>query len=231
MRHARHTRSLTGRSALSALTSLVALPLTALLLAALPLAAPYARADEPPVVESGAALAEPPAGVPHRSAPPLSQPAEEAESEPWNGPRVELGYSYYVLGDGFGGGGVNAVSFGGYLPTGKLRLGLLGEAGVRDYTLGSDDAVVRGTLVAGWQGVGLTRYFVPYVQAVASAGFVLGQRFATTFVDPLFGLGVEIGVEVNPVRTLHFGASLAHVRADLDGLAYALWVVRLFVGL
>lgn len=190
---------------------------------------PPVAGDEPTGIESGAALAEPPAGVRPRRAPRLAPPADERE--PWNGPRVELGYSYYVLGDGFGGGGVNTFSFGGYLPTGRVRLGLIGEGGVRDYALADDDAIVRGTLVVGWQGVGLVDYVMPYIAAVASAGFVIGQRFATTFVDALFGLGVEIGFEVNPVRTLHFGASLAHVRADLGGLAYGLWVLRIFAGL
>ena len=150
---------------------------------------------------------------------------------PWAGPRIELGYTHYALGDGFGGGSVHAVSFGGYLPTGQLRLGLIGDGGPRDYALGGGDAVLRATLVAGWQGVGLVDYVMPYVVAVASCGVVIGQRFATTFADALLGLGVEIGFEVNPVRTLHFGASLAHVRADLDGLGYGLWVLRLFVGL
>jgi len=187
-----------------------------------------AAADSAPT-ESGAALAEPPAGVAPRRAEPL--PAAVDEDPRWDGPRVELGYTHYSLGDGFGGGAVHAVSFGGYLPTGQLRLGLIGDGGVRDYALGGGDAVLRATLVAGWQGVGLIDYVMPYVVAVASAGVVVGQRFATTFADALLGLGVEIGFEVNPVRTLHFGASLAHVRADLDGLGYGLWVVRLFVGL
>jgi hypothetical protein len=203
--------------------------------------APGARADGPtpedaasaddaaPVLENGAALAEPPAGVPPRRAQPVAPPADEAP--PWDGPRVELGYVHYVLGDGFGGGSVHAVSFGGYLPTGQLRLGLIGEGGGRDYALGGGDAVLRATLVAGWQGTGLIDYVVPYLAAVASCGVVVGQRFATTFASALLGLGIEIGFEVNPVRTLHFGASLAHVRADLDGLGYGLWVVRLFAGL
>ena len=201
----------------------------------------HARADEPLVVgtapvraaaafvETGAALAEPPAGVPPRRPPPTSAPADEAP--PWGGPRVELGYVHYVLGDGFGGGTVHAVSFGGYLPTGQLRLGLIGEGGGRDYALGGGDAVLRATLVAGWQATGLIDHVVPYIAAVASCGVVVGQRFATTFAGALLGVGVEIGFEVNPVRTLHFGVSLAHVRADLEGLGYGLWVVRVFAGL
>ena len=232
MRVAGHTFSSTGSQTLSALTLLGALLLASSQARAddePPVIASAASDDEPPNIESGAALAEPPAGVRPRRAAPLRPPADEAE--PWNGPRVELGYAYYVLGDGFGGGGVNTFSFGGYLPTGRFRLGLIGEGGVRDYTLADDDAIVRGTLVAGWQGVGLVDYVMPYVAAVASAGFVVGQRFATTFIDALLGLGVEIGFEVNPVRTLHFGASLAHVRADLGGLSYGLWVLRLFAGL
>lgn len=208
---------------------------------AVALHASRARADEPLVggaapvgevsvpLETGAALAEPPAGVRPRRARPSSAPADEAP--PWRGPRVELGYAHYVLGDGFGGGVVNAVSFGGYLPTGRLRLGLIGEGGGRDYALGGGDAVLRATLVAGWQGVGLIDYVVPYIAAVASCGVVVGQRFATTFAHALLGLGIEIGFEVNPVRTLHLGVSLAHVRADLDGLGYGLWIVRLFAGL
>lgn len=199
------------------------------------------RADEPravagsrpaasaPAHESGAALAAPPAGVRPRRAAPLASSADEAPA--WGGPRVELGYAHYVLGDGFGGGTVHAVSFGGYLPTGQLRLGMVGEGGGRDYALGGADGVLRATLVAGWQGLGLVRYFVPYIAALGSAGVVVGQRFATTFADALLGVGLEIGVELNPARTLHFGASLAHIRVDLGGLGYGLWVVRLFAGL
>lgn len=192
-------------------------------------ALPIAAADSDAPSESAAGLAEPPAGVAPRRAEPLPAPVDD--DPPWAGPRVELGYTHYSLGDGFGGGAVHAVSFGGYLPTRQLRLGLIGDGGARDYALGGGDAVLRATLVAGWQGVGLVDYVMPYVVAVASCGVVVGQRFATTFADALLGLGVEIGFEVNPVRTLHFGASLAHVRADLDGLGYGLWVLRLFVGL
>ncbi len=205
------------------------------------LVATRARADEPraaadsavdaspPSQDSGAVLAEPPAGVRPRRAAPLPSAADEAPA--WGGPRVELGYAHYVLGDGFGGGTVHAVSFGGYLPTGQLRLGVIGEGGGRDYALGGADGVLRATLVAGWQGTQLVRYFVPYIAALGSAGVVIGQRFATTFADALLGVGLEIGVELNPARTLHFGASLAHIRVDLGGLGYGLWVVRLFAGL
>lgn len=160
------------------------------------------------------------------------EPAEVVEEAgaPWDGPRVELGYTHYVIVDGFGGGDVHAGFFGGYLPTGALRLGGSAELGGRDYSLGQSDLVLRATIVAGYQHLP-TRPIVPYAAVVATAGVVLGKRFRTPVAHPLGGAGLEIGADLNLVRTLYVGVGLSYVRAALDGPGYDLWVIRLRIGL
>src|SRR5687768_17143836 len=104
------------------------------------LAAASASAQEPavPVVERADALAAPRPGV-RRQRP--APPAEE--SPPWTGPRVELGWAHYVLSDGYGGGGVHAFTFGGWLPLRRVRAGAWAELGSRDYRLGQNDLLLR----------------------------------------------------------------------------------------
>lgn len=192
----------------------------------------------PPGVDGGAVegpepaegLAEPEPGVtaPRRPAG-RGEPHREPE-EPWTGPRVELGYAHYAIVDGFGGGDVNAGLFGGYLDTGVARLGASLELGARDYALAQDDAVVRASILAGYQHLDWAP-FVPYAGAVATVGWVIGKRFRTPVSRTLWGGGLEIGADVNLVRSLYVGVGLSYLRIGLSGTGRDLWVLRLRVGL
>lgn len=196
------------------------LALAVLMLAAALCAAP-ARADD--------ALVEPESV--EQLAPADSLTDDEPPAEAWGGPRVELGYSHFVLPDGYGAGSYNGGFFGGYLPLDMwLRLGLAAEAGVRTYELGQDDLLIRGTLSAGYQHLGLGR-FLPYLVAVGTVGPLVGKRFRTSFVDVLAGAGVELGCDVNLVLNLYAGLGLSYVRATVDSLAYDLFIFRFRVGL
>jgi len=177
-----------------------------------------------PGEETAAGLGTPQQGVARRPRP------EPAEAEPWTGPRVELVYSHYVLVDGHGGGQVHAAVFGGYLPLSPLRLGISAEMGVRDYALGQDDALVRATLVAGYQYFGWLPV-APYVAALGSAGIVFGKRFRTPVSHWLGGGGLEVGADVNLVKSLFLGIGLAYLRVAMEGEGFDLYVLRLRVGL
>ena len=202
---------------------------------------PPAPAETPAATpDSGAGLADalgdPRVGATPRPAAaradraPRAAPVAPAEAAPWDGPRVELGYTHYAIVDGFGGGDVHAGFFGGYLPTSSLRLGGSAELGVRDYSLGQSDALLRASVVAGYQHLS-TRPFVPYVVAVGTAGILLTKRFRTPGSDAIFGAGLEVGADLNLYRTLYVGVGLAYQRASVGGLGHDLWVIRLRIGL
>jgi hypothetical protein len=164
---------------------------------------------------------------------PTESPSDDGDlDEPvWGGPHVELGYSHFVLPDGYGAGSYNGGFFGGYLPLDMwLRVGLAAEAGVRSYELGPDDLLIRGTLTAGYQHLGLGR-FMPYAVGVATVGPLVGKRFHTSFVDVLAGGGVEIGCDVNLALNLFAGIGISYVRAAVGSLAYDLFIFRFSIGL
>ncbi|MCA9600971.1 MAG: hypothetical protein R3A78_02780 [Polyangiales bacterium] len=157
-------------------------------------------------------------------------PAEEDDGV-WKGPHVELGYSHFVLADGYGAGSVNAGFFGGFLPLDTwLRIGLSAEMGSRSYTLGDNDLLVRGTLVAGYQHLGLDR-FMPYAVAVATMGAVVGKRFHSPLAEMLVGGGVEIGADVSIEQNFYAGIGLSYIRASMWNLAYDVFVFRFRIGL
>lgn len=191
------------------------------------LAAPPPRGT-PADVEGGARLAAPPAAA---------EPSEEAlrleaSGTPWQGPRVELGYARYRLGDGYGGGVVHGAQFGGYLPTGRARLGLHGEMAGREYAPGmSTDLIVRATVVAGYQHVADGWPVLPYAAWVGTGGVLFGKRFATATSHTLWGAGMEIGADVPVVAPFWVGASFSWIRMTMDGLRYDLFILRLRVGL
>lgn len=160
-----------------------------------------------------------------------TDPEENAEPEPWRGPRVDLGYVLYTIPDGWNGGLVHAASIAGYAPTGRLRLGGYLDGGVRSYSLGSSDAVVRVTAFGGYQDLGRISWFLPYIVATATGGVDVGKRFSTTVTEFFGGLGAEVGAEVNPVRSLHFGVAFGGQWFMMDKLHYGTWQFRVFVGL
>ncbi len=152
------------------------------------------------------------------------------EPEVWQGPRVELGYSHYVLSDGLGAGSVNAGSFGGFLPLGWPRIGASIEAGVRSYENGPDDFLGRGNLMLGYQHLGLDR-FLPYITLVGTMGVLLGKRFSTPISHMLYGAGVEIGADVNIVRSLYAGLGFSYIHASMWDVSYDLFIFKVSVGL
>lgn len=172
----------------------------------------------------------------------LAQPeadAEEAtdgngstfdEPEVWQGPRVELGFTHYVLSDGLGAGSVNAASFGGFLPLGWPRIGASIEAGVRSYAKGQDDFLGRGNLMLGYQHLGLDR-FLPYITLVGTMGPLLGKRFDRPVSHLLYGVGVEVGADVNIVRSFFAGLAFSYIRASMWDLSYDLFIFKVSVGL
>lgn len=159
----------------------------------------------------------------------------EAEPEPWDpweGPRVEIAYSYYSLADGHGSGEVHAGQFGGAYTFGRLRLGAYGEFGVRSYALGPDDLVARGSALVGYQHLpAVGNRLIPFAVVEASAGAVFGKRFSTARVDALYGLGLRIGAEVRLLRTSWLGVSVGYLRARVGDLAHNIWNVRVRLGL
>lgn len=164
-------------------------------------------------------------------APEPSEGADEPE-EAWRGPRVELGYARYRFSDGHGGGGVHALHFGGYLPTGPARLGMHGELGLRDYSSGfSSDAIVRASVVAGYQQLHGLGPVVPYAVVVGTGGVLFGKRFHSPVSHTLWGAGLEVGADVNLVRDLWAGLSLSWIRITMRDLHWNLLMLRVRVGL
>ena len=189
------------------------------------------RRDEIARTENATRLSRPPDAHADDEAAALEARNRPFDSARWKGPRVDIGYLFYVLSDSWGGGQVNGLSISGYVPTGRLRLGVMADGGVRRYTFGSDDAVVRGTAFVGYQDLGRISHFLPYFTGLLTSGAVIGKRFSTTFTNALFGLGAEIGVEVNPMRTLHGGVAFGGSWMTSGGLRYQVWTFRVFVGL
>jgi hypothetical protein len=204
--------------------------------AALAAPAPRAAAKTPPVPapgvpeEDGARLATPPPGD---LAPSPEVPADSsAAARPPSPPRVELGYARYRFADGYGGGGVHALHFGGYMPTGALRLGGYGEMGMRDYSLAdSTDAILRATVVAGYQHLAGLGGLRPFAAVVGTGGVMFGKRFSTPLSYTMWGAGLEIGADVLLVERLWAGASFSWIRLTMDGLRYDLLMIRLRMGL
>ncbi len=176
------------------------------------------------------------------SAPPPANTTPEASAvhspfagllfdNPWTGPRVELGYRLYSLTDSAGGGAVNSATFAGFLPTGTVRAGGGLEAGGRAYEYGPTDALVSGNAFAGYQHLHELGRIVPYVVAIGELGLLHGKRFHTPVTKSLRGAGLEIGVDVNVVRSLYLGLGVSYMAYTVDGLAYDTFGLRLSLGL
>lgn len=193
-----------------------------------------ARADDhASASEDAAGLGAPEPGA-HRArrAPPAPDATRDAADErpPWDGPRVELGYSHFVLPDGYGGGAVHAGAFGGYLSTSPVRLGAWAELGAREYQLDADDFLARASVIAGYQHVAF-RPFLPYVGVVGTVGVAVGERYHTPESYLFGGAGLEVGADVNLVNNLWTGVGVAYLRVSMQGHGYDLFVLRLRVGL
>jgi hypothetical protein len=178
--------------------------------------------------EGAAALGEPPEGSTRRR--PREEAPPPAPDEPWGGPKIELGYSYYAISDGFGGGATHTATFSGFLPFAPFRAGIGAELGGRVYDLGADDFLIRANLYLGYQHMGFGM-FAPYAVVVGAAGALIGKRFSASQALAILGLGLEIGADFPVLEPLFLGASFAYIRADVDGFGYDFWTLRLRVGL
>jgi len=69
------------------------------------------------------------------------------------------------------------------------------------------------------------------VVAVGELGFLLGKRFHTPVARLVRGAGVEIGADVNIVRSFYLGLGLGYMVYSIDGLAYDTFGLRLSMGL
>ncbi len=149
----------------------------------------------------------------------------------WTGPRVELGYRIYSLTDDAGGGAVSSATFSGFLPTRFVRAGGGLEAGGRGYEYGATEGLFSGNAFVGYQHLRDLGRMAPYVVAVGELGFVLGKRFHTPRTNLIRGAGVEIGADVNVVRSFYLGLGLGYMVYSLDDLAYNSFGLRLSAGL
>jgi hypothetical protein len=211
---------------------------------------PYQPSEEP--APAADAPSEAQSSAPERSAPapeqavaPAAQPAPPARtsapadtgagSEPsastWRGPRVELGYRVYSLRDDQGGRTAHTASFSGFLPTRKFRGGGGIEAGKRVYEYGDDEGLLTGNLFAGYQHLGDLGRVVPYLVVVGELGVLFGKRFHTPLTRLMRGVGMELGTDVNLVRSLYVGLGVGFMIYTIDDLAYDSWGLRLSIGL
>lgn len=158
--------------------------------------------------------------------------AEDADKEKhWQGPRVGLSYRLYSLRDSQGGGMVNAVAFSGFLPTRMVRAGGSLEGGARQYDHGPNDGLFSGSLFVGYQHLKDLAPVVPYLVLVGELGVLVQKRFHTPGTQLLRGAGVELGADVNLIRSLYVGVGVSFMLYTVDDLAYDTFGLRLSVGL
>jgi len=157
---------------------------------------------------------------------PPTQPPER-----WSGPRVFLGYGRLPLDDGFGQGTAHEGAFGGYAPTGRVRLGAYAALGIRRYALGDDDLLLRASVEVGYQHLPRRGPVVPFLVLEGTVGGLIGKRFSTTVPRGLFGMGPVAGVDVELTRGLHLGVSIGWLRVSLAGRSHDLALFRVRVGL
>lgn len=192
-----------------------------LLFTFLPAFAQQALAQPP--AETGSRLDAPDFGV-------RTQRATRSEDQTFV-PHVAVGYSYYVLSDGYGGGDVHAGTFGGFIPLESLRLGGRAEFGARDYSLGGTDIVLSATGSIGYQHLAAGWRFVPFVAVVGTIGGVFSNRFDTPLADALYGAGLEIGVDAVISAPLFGEVAFSYQRVSNGGLSDNLFIAHLGVGL
>jgi hypothetical protein len=162
--------------------------------------------------------------------PPQRSAARKAP-KPWTGPRVALSYRLYSLRDSAGGGLVQSAAFSGFLPTRAVRAGAGLEAGARNYDYGPGDGVLSGNVFVGYQHLRDLGRVVPYAVAVGELGMVLQKRYHTPLVRLIRGAGVELGADINLVRSLYMGVGLTFMLYTLDDLLYDTFGLRVSIGL
>ncbi len=189
-----------------------------------------ARAQHDPLFDNAAAD-QPVSGGAQAELDKLDRGAGDEEDNAWDGPRLEVGYEYFDLSDGHGGGATHMAMFGGFLPiVPQLRAGLSLMGGIRDYAYEDNDLFFGARAIVGyqytdWNGV------LPYLGGTLMGGAVIGERFTSSVAFGLIGLGVEAGLDVRLVNSFYAGFGLGYTRADMAGLAHDLLIVRLRIGL
>lgn len=199
-------------------------------LAALALAALSAPASAQANLGMGRRLGRPLPRAPE----PVEAPAAAPEPrDAWVGPQIQLGYAHLKLSDGYGGGDAHLADLAIFVqtPVSELRLGLRGEIGARDYSLGGDDLLAIGGLEIGFQLTEWLEPLVPHVSFVVSFGGLVGERFETTVAHAFGGAGLELGVALRLFRNLHLHAAFGYQRWEMDGAAFDLYQIRLGAGL
>ena len=173
----------------------------------------------------------PPAPAPPAPSAPRA-PASQTE-RPWPGPQVQLFYEHFELSDGWGGGASHAGGLGVYLqwPISELRTGLFASLGARDYALGGEDLIARGSLEVGFQLTELIDPLVPHLAFVATFGGVVGERFETTVAHAFGGAGFDLGATLRVYRNLHVSASFGYLRLEMDGAAFDVFLLRVSLGI
>jgi hypothetical protein len=168
---------------------------------------------------------------PGKAAPNGGAPAAGRAQPGWLGPRVGLSYRVYSLRDDQGGRAVHTGGFAGFLPTRFVRAGGGVEAGVRTHEFGARQGLLSGNVFIGYQHLRDLGRFVPYLCARGELGIVLQKPFHTPLSTGFRGAGVELGTDVNLVRSLHMGLAVSFMLYTMDGLAYDTFGLRLSIGL
>lgn len=173
---------------------------------------------------------------PHEDGRHLSRPSRHStrpthREEAWHGPRILLGYEHYTLADGYGGGGTDAGVFGGYLPTGNLRVSGVAAIGARDYSLAGTDLVLRAGLSIGYQHFLGDGRFLLFAAPTATIGVILGKRFSSPEAYALYGIGFEAGGAIRIVRNFFAEVSLGYLRVSNGGLSDNVLLIRVGIGL
>jgi len=197
---------------------------------------PRARAQPRPgarPVGDPSTLSAPPPPRPVRVGQPaaLTPPPPPPGRTPWGGPRVALGYARYRLDDGFGSGVVHELSLQGFLPTHPVRVRLEGGYGLRDYQLGDDDLFLRVQAAVGYELLGVLDPIVPYVNAVASVGVLVGERFTVVTAQAIGGGGIEAGADLHLGGGAFLGLGFSYQRLRGRGVPYDAVAFRLRLGL
>lgn len=192
--------------------------------------APDSAVPPPQAVSESPEQATPAEAAPSTDLAPAPSPPPRPGST-WTGPRVELSYRIYSLSDSNGGGAVNSAAFAGYLPTRAVRAGGGLEAGGRAYEYGPTEGLLSSHVFAGYQHLHDLGRVVPYVVALGELGVLIGKRFHTPLTRLVRGAGVEIGADVNVVRSLYVGLGLSYMVYTIDDLSYDTFGLRLSIGL
>jgi hypothetical protein len=183
------------------------------------------------VASAGRAQAEAVAPLDPQAAKSADAQEHGSEDPAWQGPRVALSYRVFGMRDFQGGRVAQAAAFSGFLPTRFLRAGGSLSAGGRRYAHGPSEGLLSGSVFAGYQHLRDLGRLLPYLVAVGEYGVTFGKRFHTPLSRSFRGAGLELGADLNLVRSLHVGLGLTFMLYTMEGLRYEAFGLRLSIGL